>query len=155
MQHTVALGQAHVARDGTDLTLVTWSSMVHTALAAAEQAAQQGVSVEVIDLRSIWPWDRELVFASAARTGRLLVAHEAVQAAGFGAEVAATVAEELGVPVRRVGAAAHSRRLCAHAGRCGAHFRARTAAGAESFREQRQPRAIHGLAHGSVIRLRS
>ncbi len=104
-QHTAALGQAHIARDGTDLTLVTWSSMVHTALAAAEQAAQLGVSVEVIDLRTIWPWDRELVFASAARTGRLLVAHEAVQAAGFGAEVAATVAEELGVPVRRFGAA--------------------------------------------------
>lgn len=103
-QHTAALGQARVARDGTDLTLVTWSGMVHTALAAAEQAAQQGVSVEVIDLRTIWPWDRELVFASAARTGRLLVAHEAVQAAGFGAEVVATVAEELGVPVRRVGA---------------------------------------------------
>jgi len=60
--------------------------------------------VEVIDLRTIWPWDRELVLASAARTGRLLVAHEAVQAAGFGAEVAATVAEELGIPVRRVGA---------------------------------------------------
>ncbi|MGP1678652.1 MAG: alpha-ketoacid dehydrogenase subunit beta [Burkholderiales bacterium] len=103
-QHSATLGQARVARGGTDLTLVTWSSMVHTALAAAELAAQQGVSVEVIDLRTIWPWDRELVFASAARTGRLLVAHEAVQAAGFGAEVAATVAEELGVPVRRVGA---------------------------------------------------
>ena len=103
-QHTAALGQARVARDGTDLTLVSWSGMVHTALAAAEQAAQQGVSVEVIDLRTIWPWDRELVLASAARTGRLLVAHEAVQAAGFGAEVVATVAEELGVPVRRVGA---------------------------------------------------
>ena len=103
-QHTAALGQARVARDGTDLTLVSWSGMVHTALAAAEQAAQQGVSVEVIDLRTIWPWDRELVLGSAARTGRLLVAHEAVQAAGFGAEVVATVAEELGVPVRRVGA---------------------------------------------------
>ena len=103
-QHTAALGQARVARDGTDLTLVSWSGMVHTALAAAEQAAQQGVSVEVIDLRTIWPWDRELVLGSAARTGRLLVAHEAVQAAGFGAEVVATVAEEIGVPVRRVGA---------------------------------------------------
>jgi pyruvate dehydrogenase E1 component beta subunit len=104
-QHSAALGQARVARAGTDLTLVSWSGMAHTALAAAEQAAQQGVSVEVIDLRTIWPWDRELVFTSAARTGRLLVAHEAVQAAGFGAEIAATVAEEIGVPVRRVGAA--------------------------------------------------
>ena len=104
-QHRAALGKARVARDGNDLTLVTWSSMLHTALAAAEQAAQQGLSVEVIDLRTIWPWDRELVLESAARTGRLLVAHEAVQAAGFGAEIAATVAEELGVPVRRLGAA--------------------------------------------------
>jgi pyruvate dehydrogenase E1 component beta subunit len=67
-------------------------------------AAQQGISVEVIDLRTIWPWDRDLVLGSAARTGRMLVAHEAVQAAGFGAEIAATVAEELGIPVRRVGA---------------------------------------------------
>ena len=103
-QHVAALGKARLARSGTDLTLVTWSKLVHAAVAAAEQAAQQGVSIEVIDLRTIWPWDRELVLASAARTGRLLVAHEAVQAAGFGAEVAATVAEELGVPVRRVGA---------------------------------------------------
>lgn len=101
----VALGKARIARDGTDLTLVAWSSMVHTALAAAERAGQQGLSVEVIDLRSIWPWDRETVLASAARTGRLLVAHEAVQTAGFGAEIAASVAEELGVPVRRMGAA--------------------------------------------------
>ena len=103
-QHTATLGKARVARDGTDLTLVTWSSMLYPALAAAEQAAQQGMSVEVIDLRTIWPWDRETVLASAARSGRLLVAHEAVQAAGFGAEVTATVAEELGIPVRRVGA---------------------------------------------------
>jgi pyruvate dehydrogenase E1 component beta subunit len=103
-QHTAVLGKARVARPGTDLTLVTWSKLVHGALAAAEQAAQQGVSVEVIDLRTIWPWDRDMVLTCAARTGRLLVAHEAVQAAGFGAEVAATVAEELGVPVRRVGA---------------------------------------------------
>jgi len=103
-QHAAALGKARLARSGTDLTLVTWSKLVHAALAAAEQAAQQGVSVEVIDLRTIWPWDREMVLASAARTGRLLVAHEAVQAAGFGAEVAATVAEQLGVPVKRVGA---------------------------------------------------
>lgn len=103
-QHSATLGKARLARPGTDLTLVSWSKLVHVALAAAEQAAQQGVSVEVIDLRTIWPWDRELVLASAARTGRLLVAHEAVQAAGFGAEIAATVAQELGVPVRRVGA---------------------------------------------------
>ncbi len=103
-QRTASLGKARVARTGTDLTLVTWSKAVHTAVEVAGLAAQQGISVEVIDLRTIWPWDRDLVLGSAARTGRMLVAHEAVQAAGFGAEIAATVAEELGIPVRRVGA---------------------------------------------------
>ena len=103
-QRSAILGKARVARAGTDLTLVTWSKLVHRAVEAAEQAAKNGISVEVIDLRTIWPWDREMVLASAARTGRLLVAHEAVRAAGFGAEIVATVAEELGIPVRRIGA---------------------------------------------------
>jgi len=103
-QCSAMLGTARLARPGTDLTLVTWSKLVHTAVEVAAQAAQQGISVEVIDLRTIWPWDRDLVLASAARTGRMLVAHEAVQAGGFGAEIAATVAEELGIPVKRVGA---------------------------------------------------
>jgi pyruvate dehydrogenase E1 component beta subunit len=102
--HRAALGSAVVRRAGGDATLVTWSSTVHQALAAAEAAATRGVAVEVVDLRTIWPWDREAVLASAAKTGRLLVAHEAVQAGGFGAEVAATVAEELGIPVKRLGA---------------------------------------------------
>ena len=62
------------------------------------------MSVEVIDLRTLWPWDREAVLASAAKTRRLLVVHESVQAAGFGAEIAATVAEELSIPVKRLGA---------------------------------------------------
>jgi pyruvate dehydrogenase E1 component beta subunit len=100
----IALGTADVRRAGGDATLVTWSSTVHAALAAAESAAKRGLAVEVIDLRTIWPWDRDAVLASAAKTGRLLVAHEAVQAGGFGAEVAATVAEELGIPVQRLGA---------------------------------------------------
>jgi len=103
-QRTATLGKARMARPGTDLTLVTWSKLVHTAVEVAGQAAQQGISIEVIDLRTIWPWDRDMVLASAARTGRMLVAHEAVQAAGFGAEIAATVAEELGIPVKRLGA---------------------------------------------------
>jgi pyruvate dehydrogenase E1 component beta subunit len=98
---TAELGKARIARKGSDITLVTWSRTVHEALAAAERAP---MSVEVIDLRTLWPWDRETVLASAAKTRRLLVAHEAVQAAGFGAEVAATVAEELGIRVKRLGA---------------------------------------------------
>ena len=59
----------------------------------------------MLDLRTIWPWDRDAVLASAAKTRRLVVAHEAVRVAGFGAEIAATVAEELGIPVKRVGGA--------------------------------------------------
>jgi pyruvate dehydrogenase E1 component beta subunit len=102
------LGKARVARAGDDVTVVAWSKTLHVALAAAETAAEQGIAAEVIDLRTLWPWDRETVFASVARTGRLLVAHEAVQAAGFGAEIAATVAEaldgDLKAPVRRLGA---------------------------------------------------
>jgi pyruvate dehydrogenase E1 component beta subunit len=97
----VALGKARILREGKDRTLVTWSRTVHAALEAANKAK---LSVEVIDLRTLWPWDRETVFASAAKTRRVLIAHEAVQVAGFGAEVAATVAEQLGVRVRRLGA---------------------------------------------------
>jgi pyruvate dehydrogenase E1 component beta subunit len=95
------LGKASVLKKGGDVTLVTWSRTVHAALEATEKAK---TSVEVIDLRTLWPWDRETVFSSVRKTGRLLVVHEAVQAAGFGAEIAATVAEELGVPVKRLGA---------------------------------------------------
>jgi len=99
----VALGKARVLQSGSDVTLVTWSRTVHTAAKAAENASKNGISVELIDLRTIWPWDRDTVLASAAKTGRLLVAHEAVRAAGFGAEVAAEVAETLGVRVKRLG----------------------------------------------------
>jgi acetoin:2,6-dichlorophenolindophenol oxidoreductase subunit beta len=98
------LGEAEIARPGSDVTVVTWSRTRHTALEAADLAEKQGVSLEVIDLRTIWPWDRDAVLASAARTGRVLVAHEAVQVAGFGAEIAATLAEESDARVRRLGA---------------------------------------------------
>jgi pyruvate/2-oxoglutarate/acetoin dehydrogenase E1 component len=100
-QEETPLGKARVVREGKDVTLVTWSRTVHAALEAAQKARQ---SVEVIDLRTLWPWDRETVFASVRKTKKLLVVHEAVQAAGFGAEIAATVAEELQVPVKRLGA---------------------------------------------------
>ncbi len=100
----VPLGRARVVRKGGDLTLVTWSRALHESLAAADALARAGIDVEVIDLRTLWPWDRATVMESAARTGRLLVVHEAVQVAGFGAEIAAAVAEELGVRVKRLGA---------------------------------------------------
>jgi pyruvate dehydrogenase E1 component beta subunit len=102
-QH-VPLGQAHCVRAGSDITLVSWSKQVHAVSAAAELLAAQGVSAEVIDLRTIWPWDQQAVLASAGRTGRLLVVHESIQAAGFGAEVAATVAEHSSARVARLGA---------------------------------------------------
>jgi len=73
-------------------------------VAAAQALAAQGIHAEVLDLRTIWPWDKEAVLASSRRTGRLLVVHEAVQAAGFGAEIAATVAEHTQARVARLGA---------------------------------------------------
>jgi len=103
LDEPATIGRARVLREGGDVTLVAWSRTVHAALEAARGAAAHGLSVEVIDLRTIWPWDRETVFASAARTGRLLVAHEAVRVGGFGAEIAAEVAERLGVRVKRLG----------------------------------------------------
>ena len=100
----IELGRARVAREGKDLTLVTWSRGLQPSLDAAQALAGEGIGAEVIDLRTLWPWDRDAVLASAARTRRLLVVHEAVQVAGFGAEIAASVAEALGVPVKRLGA---------------------------------------------------
>lgn len=91
----VPIGKARVARPGKDLTLVTWSATVHVAMQAALELEQAGVDVEVIDLRTLWPWDKAAVMQSVERTGRLLVAHEAVQVAGFGAEIVATVCEAL------------------------------------------------------------
>mgnify|MGYP000110486010 CR=1 FL=1 len=106
--HSVAIGRARIAREGRDATLVTWSKTMHVALQAASAAAAKGIEIEVIDLRTLWPWDREAVFASVAKTGRLLVAHESVQVGGFGGEIAATVAEAcddmLEAPVKRLGA---------------------------------------------------
>lgn len=98
------LGKAHVVRPGADLTIVSWSRQVHAAVEAAQILAEEGVDAEVIDLRTLWPWDRERVLESAARTGRVLITHEAVQVSGFGAEIAATVAEHTGARVARLGA---------------------------------------------------
>ncbi|MDP2450607.1 MAG: transketolase C-terminal domain-containing protein [Polaromonas sp.] len=98
------LGQARTVRAGSALTLVSWSKQVQVCADACEQLAIEGIAVELIDLRSIWPWDRDAVLASCRKTGKLLVVHEAVQAAGFGAEVAATAAEAVGCKVKRLGA---------------------------------------------------
>lgn len=106
----VPLGRSAVVRPGADVTVVSVSRMVHAALAAADELAGEGVSAEVIDLRTVAPLDMGPVLSSVARTGRLLIAHEAVVPFGVGAEVAATVAREafwdLDAPVERIGAAA-------------------------------------------------
>ncbi|MFE9601126.1 pyruvate dehydrogenase complex E1 component subunit beta [Streptomyces hokutonensis] len=104
--HVIPLGRAKVIREGTDITLVSWSRMVQDALAAAELLAGEGISVEVIDLRTIAPLDRETVLASLAKTNRLVIAHEAVRDFGVGAELSAMAVDEgfwhLDAPVTRV-----------------------------------------------------
>lgn len=103
----VPIGRAAVRREGDDATVVTWGGALGRVLAAAE-AVGEDVSVEVIDLRTISPWDRDTVLDSVRRTGRLVVVHDAVSAFGAGAEIAATVSTEcfddLRAPVRRLGA---------------------------------------------------
>ena len=104
----IPLGVARIARTGRDLTIVSWSSTCHKVMLAAVTLEEEGLEAEVIDLRTLWPWDKSTVLGSVEKTGRLLVAHEAVQVGGFGAEVAATVADRafssLRAPIKRIGA---------------------------------------------------
>ena len=99
-------GKARVTREGDDITIVTWGAMVPRCEEAAATAAEGGRSVEVIDLRTLMPWDKEAVLASVRRTRRCLIVHEDLQTAGFGAEIAAVVADEafidLDAPVARL-----------------------------------------------------
>jgi 2-oxoisovalerate dehydrogenase E1 component len=107
--HLVPLGRAKVVREGVDVTLVSYSKMMQDCEAAAATLAEEGISVEVIDLRTIVPLDRETVLRSVAKTSRLVIAHQAVGEFGVGAELAATAAAEgfwtLDAPIRRVAAA--------------------------------------------------
>lgn len=102
------IGKAKVVREGKDVTIVSYSIGMKAARGAAEQLAKEGIEAEVIDLITISPWDRECVMASVKKTHRLCIVHEAVKQGGFGAEVAATVAEEcleyLDAPILRYGA---------------------------------------------------
>jgi pyruvate dehydrogenase E1 component beta subunit len=100
----VPLGRANTLREGNHLTLVSWSRQLQACAVACEDLAREGINAELIDLRTIWPWDRDTVLASCVRTGHLLVVHEAVQAGGFGAEIAASAAEATGCRIRRLGA---------------------------------------------------
>lgn len=105
--HVIPIGQASICREGTDVTIVAWSKLVHDALEAAERLAEEGRSVEVIDPRGIRPLDMDAIVASVKKTGRLVLAHEAPLLGGPGSEVAATIAERaleyLAAPIRRVG----------------------------------------------------
>ena len=107
-EYTIPIGKARVAREGRDVSIVVYGVMVSRALTAAEELAKENIECEVIDLRTLSPWDKETVLASVRKTGRAVVAHEAVKQGGFGAELSATIAEEafadLKAPVVRIGA---------------------------------------------------
>lgn len=89
----LAIGTAAVRRRGADLTLVSWSSTANASVAAARLLEGQGVDAEVIDLRTLWPWDRDTVLASVRKTGRVLVAHESPKVGGLGGELLAEIAQ--------------------------------------------------------------
>jgi pyruvate/2-oxoglutarate/acetoin dehydrogenase E1 component len=101
------IGQARIVRGGTDVTLIAYSAMVHSALEAAQTLSDSGISAEVVDLRTLLPLDTATIAASVCRTHRVLIAHEAVLNGGFGAEIAARIGselfDELDTPVVRVG----------------------------------------------------
>jgi pyruvate/2-oxoglutarate/acetoin dehydrogenase E1 component len=105
-RYTVPIGKARTHQEGDDVTVVTWGAMVYTAGEAAQQV--DGASVEIIDLRSILPWDKQAVLESVRKTSKVLVLHEDTRTGGFGAEIAATIAEEafedLDAPVKRIAA---------------------------------------------------
>jgi pyruvate dehydrogenase E1 component beta subunit len=105
---TIPVGKARVRRGGTDVTIVSYGAMVPLSLTAAENVGAEGISAEVIDLRTIYPWDFETVASSVERTGHLLVVQEPQRSGGVAAEIAATIAERCGysleAPVRRLAA---------------------------------------------------
>ena len=102
------IGEACARTHGDDVTIVSWSQTANIAVEAAKTLANEGIAAEVIDLRSLWPWDKNAVLDSVNKTGRLIVAHESVAVGGFGAEVVAIVSEKIGAAlqgrVRRLGA---------------------------------------------------
>jgi 2-oxoisovalerate dehydrogenase E1 component len=104
----IPLGSGSIVQPGDDLTIVTYGATVERSRRAAAAVAEHGVSVEIIDLRCLVPWDQELVASSVAKTGRVMVVHEDIRTSGFGAEVAAWIAQEcfsnLDAPVERIGA---------------------------------------------------
>ena len=107
-EHLIPLGKAEVKRAGKDLTIIAYGAMVPQALKAADLLSQEGVSAEVLDPRTLVPLDRETILQSVEKTGKVVIVHEAPTFSGFGAEIAALIAEEafysLDAPIKRVGA---------------------------------------------------
>ena len=107
--YRVPIGKANVLAEGSDVTIIAYARMIQEAKPAVARLAEQGISAELIDLRSIAPWDRATVLASVAKTGRAMIVHEAVTPFGVGAEISAVINEELfgrlHAPVRRLGGA--------------------------------------------------
>ncbi|CAB4682203.1 MAG: alpha-ketoacid dehydrogenase subunit beta [Actinobacteria bacterium] len=103
-RYVTPIGEARIHQEGDEITVITWGAMVHTAAEAAAELPD--LSIEIIDLRTILPWDKEAVLASVRKTSKALVLHEDTRTGGFGGEIAATIAEEvfehLDAPVRRV-----------------------------------------------------
>ncbi len=104
--YTLPIGKAHIARAGSDLTAIAYGAMLHETLAAAERLAREEVSVEVIDLQTLQPLDRETILSSVRKTSKVCIVHEDTKTMGLGAEIAALISEEalldLDAPIRRV-----------------------------------------------------
>jgi 2-oxoisovalerate dehydrogenase E1 component beta subunit len=107
-RYTTPIGKARMHQEGSDISVITWGAMVYTAEEAAQQLDADGVSVEIIDLRTVMPWDKAAVLESARKTSKVLVLHEDTRTGGFGAEIAASISEEafedLDAPVKRIAA---------------------------------------------------
>jgi pyruvate/2-oxoglutarate/acetoin dehydrogenase E1 component len=107
-RYTTPFGKARLHREGDDLTVITWGAMVYTAEEAAKQLEGDDVSVEIVDLRTLVPWDKQAVLESVRKCSKVLVLHEDTRTGGFGGEIAATIAEEvfehLDAPVKRIAA---------------------------------------------------
>ena len=106
--HRVPIGKARIDAEGSDITIVSYARMVNECRTALKTLEEAGISAELIDLRSVSPWDKEALLASVRKTGRLLIVHEAVVPFGVGAEIAAVIGEALfgtlKAPIARVGA---------------------------------------------------
>lgn len=107
-EYTIPLGAADIKRPGTDVSVITYGRMVQMSLQVAEKLEKEGIDVEVLDLRSLSPLDTQAIIDTAKKTGRVVIVHESVQFAGFGGEIAATIADSeaycyLDAPIKRVG----------------------------------------------------